>query len=76
MTWYHGLWFPVATSPDIVRRGYAEVIKGVALPETRKYLADKGLIHTGTSLQAFGKFLRKDIVKQADIVKRIGTHPN
>ena len=75
MTCYHGLWYPAGTAPDIIRRVYGEVAKAVALPETKKYLADNGLIPTGTSPEEFDEFIRKDIVRQAGIVKRIGLQP-
>jgi tripartite-type tricarboxylate transporter receptor subunit TctC len=75
MTCYHGLWYPAGTPPDIVRRVYGEVAKAVALPDTRKYLADNGLIPAGTSPEEFTEFLRKDIARQMEIVKRIGLQP-
>ena len=58
-----------------MRRVYGEVAKAVALPETKKYLADNGLIPTGLSPEEFGEFLRQDVVRQADIVKQIGLQP-
>lgn len=72
MTCYHGIWFPAGTPQPMVRKIHAEVVKAVALPETRKLLADGGLIPVGSTPEAFAEFIRKDIVKQADIVKRIG----
>ncbi len=75
MTCYHGIWFPAGTAPDIIRRVYGEVAKAIALPDTKKYLADNGLIPTGTSPEEFAEFLRKDIARQADIVKQIGLQP-
>lgn len=75
MTCYHGIWYPAGTSAEIVRRVHGEVAKAVALPETRKHLADNGLIPTGTSPEEFAEFIRKDVVKQAAIVKRIGLQP-
>lgn len=75
MTCYHGLWYPAGTAPDLVRRVYTEVAKAVALPETKKYLADNGLIPTGSSPEEFADFIRKDIARQGDIVKRIGLQP-
>jgi tripartite-type tricarboxylate transporter receptor subunit TctC len=75
MTCYHGLWYPAGTPPEIVRRVYGEVVKAVALPETKKYFADNGLIPTGTSPEEFADFLRKDVVRQAEIVKQIGLTP-
>jgi len=75
LTCYHGVWYPAGTPNDIVRRVAGEVAKAVALPETRKHLADNGLIPTGTTPEEFAEFLRKDIAKQADVVKRIGLQP-
>ncbi len=75
MTCYHGLWYPAGTPPEIVRRVYGEVAKAVALPETQKYLAENGLIPTATTPEAFAEFIRKDVLKQAQIVKRIGLQP-
>lgn len=75
MTCYHGLWYPAGTAPEIVRRVYTEVAKAVALPETKKYLADNGLIATGSSPEEFTEFVRRDIARQADIVKQIGLQP-
>lgn len=75
MTCYHGLWYPAGTPQDLVRRVHGEVAKAVALPETKKYLADNGLIPTGASPEEFAEFLRKDVARQAEIVKRIGLQP-
>lgn len=75
MTCYHGLWYPAGTPIDIIRRVHGEVAKAVALPETKKYLANNGLIGTGTSPEEFTEFLRKDILRQGDIVKQIGLQP-
>ena len=72
LTCYHGLWFPAGVANDLVRRVSGEVAKAVALPETKKYLADNGLIPTGTTPEEFAEFLRKDVARQADMVKRIG----
>lgn len=75
MTCYHGLWAPAGTPAEIIRRLHAEVVKAVALPETKKYFADSGLIPTGTTPEEFGDFLRKDVVRQADVTRQIGLQP-
>jgi tripartite-type tricarboxylate transporter receptor subunit TctC len=75
LTCYHGMWFPAGTPADIIRRVQAEVVKAVALPETRKYLADNGLIPVGSSPEEFLDFIKKDIAKQAAVVKLIGLEP-
>ena len=75
LTCYHGIWFPAGTPQPIVRRIYGEVAKAVALPETRKTLADNGLRPVGSSPEEFADFIRKDIAKQASVVKLIGLEP-
>jgi tripartite-type tricarboxylate transporter receptor subunit TctC len=75
MTCYHGIWFPAGTPVQIVRRVHGEVVKAIALPEAKKYLADNGLIPIGSSPEEFAEFIRKDVVHQAAIVKQIGLQP-
>lgn len=75
MTCYHGLWFPAGTPNELVRRVHGEVFKAVALQDVRKYLADNGLIPVGNTPEEFAEFLSKDVIKQAEIVKRIGLQP-
>ena len=75
LTCYHGMWFPAGTPQPIVRKISGEVAKAVALPETRKILADNGLIPVGSSPEEFADFIKKDIAKQAGIVKLIGLVP-
>ena len=75
LTCYHGIWFPAGTPQTIVRKVYGEVVKAVALPETKRILADGGLVPIGSSPEEFADFIRKDVVKQAEIVKKIGLEP-
>ena len=57
---------------DAVR---ALMVKAVATTEVKKMLADGGLIPIGSSPEEFSDFLKKDVVKQADIIKKIGLEP-
>ncbi len=75
LTCYHGIWFPTGTPQTIVRKIYGEVVKAVALPETKKILADGGLIPIGSSPEEFADFIKKDIARQTEIVKKIGLEP-
>jgi len=75
LTCYHGIWFPAGVPQVIVRKVYAEVAKAVATPEAKKMLADGGLIPIGSSPEEFAEFLKKDVVKQADVIKKIGLEP-
>ena len=75
MAGYHGIWFPAGTPAEIIRRVHGEVVKAVALPETKKYLEDNGLIPVGGSPEEFAELLRKDLERQAAIAKQIGIQP-
>lgn len=75
LTCYHGMWLPVGTPMTIVRKLHAEVAKAVATPEAKKMLADGGLIPIGSTPEEFSDFLKKDIVRQAEIIKKIGLEP-
>jgi tripartite-type tricarboxylate transporter receptor subunit TctC len=75
LTCYHGIWFPAGTPQPVVRKIHGEVVKAIALPETKRLLADGGLIPMGSSPEEFAEFIRKDIVKQAEIVRQIGLVP-
>jgi tripartite-type tricarboxylate transporter receptor subunit TctC len=69
---YHGMWFPAGVPAEIVRRMNAEIVKALATPEVRKYLAEADYFPTGTSPEEFTEFLREDIVRQAGIAKTVG----
>jgi len=75
LTCYHGIWFPAGTPQPIIRRIHGEVVKVVALPETKKYLADNSLLAVGNSPEEFADFIKKDVARQAEIVRKIGVEP-
>ena len=75
LTCYHGIWLPAGTPQTIVRKIYGEVVKAVALPETKRMLAEGGLVPVGSSPEEFADFLAKDVLRQAEITKQIGLEP-
>lgn len=75
LTCYHGIWFPAGVPQPIVRKVYGEVAKAVATAEVKKMLADGGLVPIGSTPEEFADFLKKDVVKQADIIRKIGLEP-
>jgi tripartite-type tricarboxylate transporter receptor subunit TctC len=74
-TCYHGFWFPAGVPAEIVRRMHAEIVKALATPEVRKYLADADYFPVGNSPEEFTEFLRNNIAKQLSIAKTIGIQP-
>jgi tripartite-type tricarboxylate transporter receptor subunit TctC len=74
-TCYHGMWFPAGVPNEIVRRLHAEIVKALAAPSVKKYLADAYYFGVGNTPEAFAAFLRKDIPRQAAIAKQLGIQP-
>lgn len=74
-TCYHGMWFPVGTLAETVRRMHAEIVRALATPPVRKYLADADYFAVGNSPEEFTQFLRNDIPKQMGIARKIGLKP-
>lgn len=72
---WHGMWFPAGVSAEIVHRVHAEVAKALAVPAVRKQFVDGYLVPVGSSPEEFAEFIKKDIVVQATIVKKIGLEP-
>ena len=72
---WHGMWFTAGTPPDIVRRVNAELVKALATPEAKRYLADADYFATGTTPEEFAEFLRDDLPKQIGIAKTVGIQP-
>jgi tripartite-type tricarboxylate transporter receptor subunit TctC len=69
------MWFPAGVPAEIVRRVNAEVVKALAAPEVRKYLAESDYFPVGNSPEEFSEFIRKDIALQASISKTVGIQP-
>jgi len=74
-TCYHGMWFPAGVPAAIVRRMHDELVKALATPEVRKYLADADYFPVGSSPEEFAEFLKKDIARQTTIAKKVGIQP-
>jgi len=74
-TCYHGMWFAAGVPAEIVRRMHAEVVKALAVPAVRNYLAEADYFPVGSSPEEFSGFLRNDIPRQASIAKKIGIQP-
>jgi len=74
-TCYHGMWFPAGVAPDVLRRMNAEIVKALATPDVRAYLAEADYFAVGNSPAEFTEFVRKDIVRQSAIAQRVGIQP-
>jgi len=70
------LWFgliaPAATPREIVSTLSGAVARAARDPETRKRLAEQGAEPVGSSADEFGRLLREEIAKWAEVVKVSG----
>ncbi len=72
--WY-GLFAPASTPDAIVNKIYAESEKFLTMPETKKRLADVGVIVATLKPAEFGDFVRSEIVRWGEACKAAGIEP-
>lgn len=71
-----GVVAPAKTPPAIVEKLNAEITKVVNRPEVRAAWAKQGAVPMTMSVKEFDAYLRKDIDKWADVVKKTGAKAN
>jgi tripartite-type tricarboxylate transporter receptor subunit TctC len=67
-SWY-GMWAPAGTSPEIVRRMHAEVVKALASPDLAATWAAQGADPGGESPEQFGRFIRTEVEKWGKVAR-------
>ena len=67
-SWY-GMWAPAGTSPEIVRRMHAEVVKALASPDLAATWAAQGADPGGESPEQFGRFIRSEVEKWGKVAR-------
>lgn len=67
-----GIVAPAKTPPAVVEKLNAEITKVVNRPEVRANWAKQGAVPMTMSVKEFDTYLRKDIDKWADVVKKTG----
>jgi tripartite-type tricarboxylate transporter receptor subunit TctC len=72
--WF-GLFAPAGTPKPIVDRINAEVVKIMAMPETKKAFANEGLLVGGGSPQDLQNFLASEMARWAKVIKDAGIQP-
>ena len=72
---WQGILVPAGASPDIIARLNSAILKAVNTPEFRDYLQQEGSELVGSTPEAFGTFLREEVVKHAKIVRAAGLKP-
>lgn len=69
---WHGFFVPAKTSPSVVTRLHAEVVKALAAPDMKERVATEGANIVGGTPAALAAFFRTEAEKWADVVKRAG----
>ena len=70
-----GVLVPAGTPKDIVTRVNAAVVKVVNTPEIRQALIDQGTDPETNTPEEFGKYIRLEVARAAQVVKTAGIKP-
>lgn len=69
---WQGVFAPAGTPPEIVKRLNTEIVKIINLPEVKEKLLLLGAEPVGNSSEEFTIFVKAEVVKWGDIVKKSG----
>jgi len=69
---WQGVFAPAGTPPEIVRRLSSEMVRIINLPDVKERLLALGAEPVGNSSEEFTVFVKAEVVKWGDIVKRSG----
>lgn len=71
-TLWIGLLGPAGMPSDVTNLLHAAVVKSLKVPEVRDRMAQQGATPIGDSIAEFAETIRKDTVRWAEIVKKLG----
>jgi len=69
---WQGVFAPAATQPEIVRRLNTEIVKIINMPDVREKLTSLGAEPVGDTPEQFSAYVKAEVVKWSDVVKRSG----
>jgi tripartite-type tricarboxylate transporter receptor subunit TctC len=69
---WQGLLVPAKTSPDIIKRLNAEVLKALASPDVKAKLAVQGAEPLGSTPTEYGNYIKAELDRWARVVKQTG----
>ena len=72
--WY-GVVAPAATPPDVVNRLHGVLRRITAMPDVRVAWAQQGIDVLGGSPEEFAEYLRSELPKWAEVIRRSGAKP-
>ena len=72
---WQAVFVPAGTSPELVRRLNAAILKAINTPEFKEYLAKEGSELVGSTPEQLAKFLEADVDKNAKVIRSAGIKP-
>ena len=69
---WQGVFAPAGTPPDVVKRLNAEIVKIINTPDVQKKLLDLGAEPVANSSEDFTAFVKTEVVKWGDVVRKSG----
>jgi tripartite-type tricarboxylate transporter receptor subunit TctC len=69
---WQGVFAPAGVPPDIVKRLNTEIVKILNMPDVQKKLLDLGAEPVANSTEEFQAFVKTEVVKWGDVVKKSG----
>ena len=72
--WF-GLMAPIKVSKDIINKVNVDVNKALAMKDVRERFDRDGVITKGGSTEDFGRFIRAETEKYANVIKKAGIKP-
>ena len=74
-TQWLGVLAPRGTSPEIVQRLHAEIVKALALPDVRERLAQAALQPVGNTPDQFAAVIKAEIERWSKVAQQLGIQP-
>jgi tripartite-type tricarboxylate transporter receptor subunit TctC len=72
---WQAVFVPAGTSPDVVRRLNAGILKAINTPEFKDYLAREGSELVGSTPEHLATFLHAEVDKNAKLIRTAGIKP-
>jgi tripartite-type tricarboxylate transporter receptor subunit TctC len=69
---WQAVFLPAGANPEIVRRLNAAILKGINTTEFRDYLAKEGSELVGSTPEELAAFLRREVTKNAELIRSAG----
>src|SRR5262249_12421155 len=69
---WQGVFAPAGVPPEVVKRLNTEIVKIINMPDVQKKMLELGAEPVGDTPEQFGGFVRSEVAKWGDVVKKSG----